>query len=672
MAFYDKFPYTNFQELNLDKIMHKIGDIDRAEKASAESSAAAKASEINAENSQQEAAASALSASQSADASAASALESAQYLEDIGTHTAGAVADWLAEHVTTPTTPPVDTSLTIAGAAADAKVTGDAVTELKKSKNDMQSSIGTKETQLLGDYTQGSYWGITDNKAAITTGGSSYYAYDAIPVNSDAMYHLRIKAGGSTAQRALLFVDSDYNILYKAPFASNRYLDYYIYPPENSAYALLTSYGMESDYAFNLAVLNDVKGSINAIDDNLDAVNGIISASTKWDRFAWDKIATSQNPTGFRTGYINDAGKSTASTVYIRSSLIPAELLSKYSYAIITPPEGYFVWASVFVNDYVGEDNFVAQYGDYAKREINKKIHFPISAGQSVVISAGRFATGTASDYLTTDFVNTIIVDLLAASDTTYTGKHFSILGDSISAFAKDIPAGNRSYYTGNNMGVTNKSQMWYRVAAERLGMIPLVINGWSGSCVTSGIRDNTEYLPASNAARCEHLHDGDTLPDIILVAMGVNDYSYMSTEEQFGTWAGYEALGSQTDMSDYDVSNFRAAYATMLARIRKAYPNAEVFCITPWFVERNTTDTGVTYLNAIGKQECDYGKAIHDIADIMGCQVLDGTNIGFNRYNFYPTYAEDSSIIPTHPNAAGHAIMGNSIAMQMLTKRTH
>jgi glycerophosphoryl diester phosphodiesterase len=63
MAFYDKFPYTNFQELNLDKIVHKIGDIDRAEEATAESAAAAKASEEAAAESETNAASSAASAS---------------------------------------------------------------------------------------------------------------------------------------------------------------------------------------------------------------------------------------------------------------------------------------------------------------------------------------------------------------------------------------------------------------------------------------------------------------------------------------------------------------------------------------------------------------------------------------------------------------------------------
>lgn len=37
------------------------------------------------------------------------------------------VSDYLDEHLTNPTNPPIDTSLTIAGAAADSKATGDKI-----------------------------------------------------------------------------------------------------------------------------------------------------------------------------------------------------------------------------------------------------------------------------------------------------------------------------------------------------------------------------------------------------------------------------------------------------------------------------------------------------------------------------------------------------------------
>ena len=48
--------------------------------------------------------------------------------EDIAT----AVAAYLDEHLTNPTNPPLDTSLSISGAAADAKKTGDELSDLKE------------------------------------------------------------------------------------------------------------------------------------------------------------------------------------------------------------------------------------------------------------------------------------------------------------------------------------------------------------------------------------------------------------------------------------------------------------------------------------------------------------------------------------------------------------
>lgn len=41
------------------------------------------------------------------------------------------VSDYLDEHLTNPTNPPIDTSLKIAGAAADSKAVGDAIASLR-------------------------------------------------------------------------------------------------------------------------------------------------------------------------------------------------------------------------------------------------------------------------------------------------------------------------------------------------------------------------------------------------------------------------------------------------------------------------------------------------------------------------------------------------------------
>ncbi len=73
MAFYDKFPYTNFQELNLDKILQSVGDIDRTAEEAAASAELAGNRANSAANSANSAAASAGNAAASATNAASSA-----------------------------------------------------------------------------------------------------------------------------------------------------------------------------------------------------------------------------------------------------------------------------------------------------------------------------------------------------------------------------------------------------------------------------------------------------------------------------------------------------------------------------------------------------------------------------------------------------------------------
>lgn len=250
------------------------------------------------------------------------------------------------------------------------------------------------------------------------------------------------------------------------------------------------------------------------------------------------------------------------------------------------------------------------------------------------------------------DFTHLVVKKEYISSKKTknvFEGLYLSILGDSISSYIGTIPSGNTPYYTGTNAGVTSPDQMWWKILCDELSMIPLVINGWSGSLVTKGIRSG--ITEASNISRCQALHTDEHNPDIILIAMGVNDYSYNAP---LGTWDGSTAIENTDDFSQ--------AYAYMLDKIHSAYPKAQIFCITPWFVQRGT-DVGATYINALKLTENNYSEKIKYIASIMNAKTIDGTNIGFNKYNYYPKYCQDNQYNPTHPNNLGQNVMGVAIA---------
>lgn len=242
-------------------------------------------------------------------------------------------------------------------------------------------------------------------------------------------------------------------------------------------------------------------------------------------------------------------------------------------------------------------------------------------------------------------------------------GKKLSLLGDSISSYTGTIPAGNDVYYTGSNSGVYSANQMWWSVLCDLTGLVPLVINGWSGSGVTQ-LEDSAhvDKVPMSSDARCAALDDGINDPDIILIAGGVNDYTYAeSAQSEPLDWDGKTApiIGN----------SFTEAYACMIKKLQTNYPNAIIVALSTWFTMRGT-DNGYTLTHTVGSHvytQQDYNDKIRYVAEQMHIPYVDVSNIGINRNNMYPTYAQDSSTIPTHPNANGQMLMGNAIANKLI-----
>ena len=240
-------------------------------------------------------------------------------------------------------------------------------------------------------------------------------------------------------------------------------------------------------------------------------------------------------------------------------------------------------------------------------------------------------------------------------------GKKLSILGDSISAFTGHT-AGYTPYYTGSNSGVDRYTQMWWQVLCDKTGMVPLVINAESGSAVTQLEEQyHIAKIPMSSDERTAGLNSGATNPDVIIIAGGVNDYTYaMSAQSEPLDWDGHSAP---------TISNsFTEAYACMIKKLQTNYPNAIIIALSTWFTMRGT-DNGYTLTHGVNSHtytQQDYNNKIKAVCEQMHIPYIDVSNIGFNRNNFYPTYAEDSSTVPTHPNAKGQKVMGEAIARKM------
>ena len=123
--------------------------------------------------------------------------------KQIGKDTTKAVSDYLDEHLTNPTNPPLDTSLTIANAAADSKATGDKLSELKEGLNVVENRFTTGElvkSENLFDVSKMDescyYW--TDGRHSST----SYNSTDYIAVSEGMNIHLQTGNSDYAAGRA--------------------------------------------------------------------------------------------------------------------------------------------------------------------------------------------------------------------------------------------------------------------------------------------------------------------------------------------------------------------------------------------------------------------------------------------------------------------------------------
>ena len=117
------------------------------------------------------------------------------------------VAAWLTTNITNPTNPPIDKSLTVENAAADAKVTGDKIDSLK------EISTGLENINNILDYTK------IDNVAILTTGNieivDNWCTTDFINVTGCNEYFVAgtWKRPSNQKYASVIYFDSEMNII---------------------------------------------------------------------------------------------------------------------------------------------------------------------------------------------------------------------------------------------------------------------------------------------------------------------------------------------------------------------------------------------------------------------------------------------------------------------------
>ena len=238
------------------------------------------------------------------------------------------------------------------------------------------------------------------------------------------------------------------------------------------------------------------------------------------------------------------------------------------------------------------------------------------------------------------------------------------VLGDAGKTIGQPL-----NYNTQSNSGVKDQKDTWWYKMAEALGMEVLQNVSWSGASICSheGNTDvyKTSYAwhPAQIAKLATRNADGNAVkPDVVVIYRGTNDMSH----SPFASLTDFGADAMEIPASDYENSSydFKVGYCKTIQAIREAYPGARIFVCTLNIFKRNyyshfPTNNGINTLP-------EYNNAIREVANMMGCGLIEFDKDGITFENCYPTYISDSSTEPTHPNPTGHTAMAEKAVIDI------
>ena len=222
----------------------------------------------------------------------------------------------------------------------------------------------------------------------------------------------------------------------------------------------------------------------------------------------------------------------------------------------------------------------------------------------------------------------------------------FAVLGNSISTYYDYLPAGYAVYYDQNsekNYGI-QVGDTWWMQLSRLSGLTFLANASWSGSRVSCDeLNSNSPFV--SNH-RMKSLGRAGK-PDFIFIAGGTNDWGW-----------GRCDLGEYSTDTFRDSVTFRGAYALLLYKLSKWYPDARVVCLGLF-----PRGDGINQKNGRGFSQADVNASIKHIAEQFGQVYIDCSSIPFSS-NWGA-----STIDRLHPTAYGATQIATHITNNLISK---
>lgn len=222
----------------------------------------------------------------------------------------------------------------------------------------------------------------------------------------------------------------------------------------------------------------------------------------------------------------------------------------------------------------------------------------------------------------------------------------------------------------GKSIGVPNKYNpnstfVWWEVAKEKLGFDVNPVC-WSGSSITSHEKNNAarkcSWAWHESQLRKVGIRKAGSMersaPDVIIIYRGTNDMTHEPYTKLTDDYFDSVNFAYPVNDSLNDGYGFKEGLVLTIAKLRERYPSAKiVLCTLNVFKRINyshfPTNNGINTLP-------QYNNAIREVADYMGCGLIEFDKDGITFENCYSDgYITDSPTTPTHPSNKGHMVMG-------------
>lgn len=505
---------------------------------------------------------------------------------------------------------------------------------------------------------------ITQNHGLVT---------DFIAVQNNSPYYMTCRIYLSYA--FIVWFDGNKDFISREDVTTTKHL----ISPNNAAYCKVEVYKSSVPYVTFETLTKSDFGLYKATPGYLPFYNSNLKRLDSYSQI------TSSNKLCYNTrmsGYINSDGTVQPYSKY-RAFYMITDVTPNTSYVFISDYDFDAVGVAYFDSSdtFISRDSYIPYEGNfvttapanaaYAKVSVLKNVNNTFVTMQDMINTRSFFGEASHSMDKHIPYYGNMI-DESADHYDHFRGKKLSVLGDSISTYtaSDSTPAGHGGHlvsdgiwtYPGNccryaTGNVNNVYRCYWKIFADKMGMTLGINDSWAATRVSW---DGTEsddigankYI--ASPTRIGHLDDNGT-PDYILINAGTND---IINNVPLGTFNTENPVNyTDAQIAALPVDTFADAYRALIIRLMKSYPLARLIVMLP-----NYTSTTYSSITNVDK----YLEIIKEACDFFGVTCIDMRTSGFNIYNVL-TYTTDG----VHPNSKGMKLLAERLINEVKSKVT-